>query len=246
LTTAETLSRLMDPAIVSEVHHLCRSPRFQSDDGMWDEGWNCRLQAFISGVAVAANRIPTAVGHGRASFVVGPSAERHPGGYNVAPHAWLMVQGNGVFDVSPSFDKVSDPQLTMLREWRQALVVSNRVRPTGDFALVTSDAAYEDAVARATHTALKRSAIYQLWNVTEIGATALSDAMAIASGPIADELKTKYADDVLIAAGRHLYDLMHGRGKSLTSKPQPNAWEVLAKSKRDQRAWFLNRIKSIP
>jgi hypothetical protein len=177
---------------------------------------------------------------------MGPSVKRHPGGIGVDPHAWLMIEGSDVLDVSPSFDKVSDPQISMLREWKHVLIVANAIVPSGHFTLVTSDVDYENEIARATYATMLRTAIYRLSSVDQMDANILAKVTDVASSPFTDELMTKYSESVLIAAGRHLYDLAHGRAESLASRPQRKAWEMLAKDNRDHASWWLNRFQAQP
>jgi hypothetical protein len=83
---AARVKTLMRPNVIAELHHLTRTPAFETADGKRDEGWNSRTQAFILALVVGELRIPSAVGAGKACFVVGPDADEAPEGIEVESH----------------------------------------------------------------------------------------------------------------------------------------------------------------
>lgn len=236
----ERLLQFVSPTVIAEVHHLCKTPACTAADGRRDEGWTCRLQAYLMGLALSAERIPCVVVFGRAGFVVGPAGEHPPVGIDVDPHAWVMVERNGTLDVSPTFDHTDSP---LMREWGSATILRDRCLPSGNFIMARSDQEFENEVARASYAETRRTAIYLGKRYDEMDQAALDNGALIAGAGLTDEIVANHSEAVLLAAGRDLYELARGRAMPLTTKSRDSAWQHLADKKHNDRGWFTARMR---
>jgi hypothetical protein len=132
-------------------------------------------------------------------------------------------------------------QIFALRNWTQTLIFCNTMLvPAGRYISTREDGEYEQALNVALEGNCP-TAVYQPFNVLPFDSKEMSNVSSIVSCPFGDELGAKYSEDVFIAAGRHLYELLRGREAPLTSLSQMEAWEKLAKGKYDHRSWFFSR-----
>lgn len=233
------IKRFVAPQVVAESRHLCKVPAYLREDGRRDEGWSCRLQAFLIGLAVAADRVPCIIAFGRSGFIVGPSGDRPPSGIDVDPHAWVMVDGNGIVDVSPTFEQ---SELETLREWGHTVIFRGQCSPGDKFVMVRSEPDYDREVAIATHAPMQRTAIYLGRRFDYFDADTIERAHEVAGSPLTEQLIAKHSVSVLFAAARHLYELAHARTTPLAGRTPERAWNVLARNKRDNRSWFQQRL----
>jgi hypothetical protein len=225
-----------------ELHHLTRSTPFIGRMGP-DQGWNCRTQAFIISLVASAMHLTSAVMHGRAAFVLGPTADLNPCTLNVKPHAWAAIEGGGMLDVSPSFKTLAEPRLAA---WNRAIAFGSRLLPTGNLALTTQPGEFEVALARATHSIDQKTAVYLVGSYDELDGSRLNDGFHIGNSPLTDELAKKYDAAILCNAARHLFDLAYDRADSLQRLSQDAAWEKLARMKVDAVAWLFARMTAGP
>ena len=212
---------------LTEVHHLLWVDPFDND-GVWDEGWNCRDHALVVGCLLKLMRHGCAILHGEACFVQGPVGAAPPQALAVPAHSWLGIDNIGFLDVSPRLSKVQYPDW---RGWPFQCVLRRRCVPTGRLVLARTRSEYERQVGEATRADGARAAIYFGKKYQEVTKGLLLDAFARINSPLTDRLRQRHDDCVYAKAVLHLYDFLNGDADTLTGIPQEEAWERVAARK---------------
>jgi hypothetical protein len=230
----ERLKRFLAPSVIGELHSLCTSSPFVNDDGKRDFGWNCRFQAFVLGLALSADGAGCAVSGGKAAFVIGGEM-----GIDVDPHAWLLIEGHGMLDVSPTFTAWDEP----FREWGSVAIVRNAASRSERLVIARSPEECRRAMDIAASIVGQRSVIYCGNYGDPLDVRALDAIAAIGNCPLLDAVISEYGESAVLAAARHIYNLARGRNQSLGAVNQDDAWKMLAERKYDDRAWFASRMR---
>lgn len=124
----------------------------------------------------------------------------------------------------------------------QAVIVRNTCVPGDRFVAVRSEDEYHREIAIASHAAMCRTAVYLALRYDFVDCAACDRADLIASSPLTERIVSLHSTRVLFSAARHIYELSYGRAKTLASKSQERAWEILSRSTRDDGAWFRKRL----
>lgn len=228
------MRRLVTPAVIREVRHLCQVPPFVKN-AQSDPGWSCRTQALILGLVGACLQLPSTVCHGKATFIT-PSTAVLPGiQFDVNPHAWLVVYGG--IDISLSFKG----SILADRGWQDDILFMNRLNSGATFVPVAN----ADDAERATIAARSddsRVAIYDVYRTDVTNSQALIRIGEIGDSPLLCELAAKYSHSIIFAAARHVFESAYGRTASLSSTTRDQAWRQLRTESRRAERWISNRI----
>jgi hypothetical protein len=233
MSSVKALDQLTAMPFLDEIHHLLWLEPAENN-GAWDEGWNCRDHALISGIVAQVFGMTASVIYGEAIFVQGPSGHLPPVGLSQASHAWLKIDGQGSMDLSP--------RLTMCvnkswRPWPLSCIAMNRCLPDGDFKVARSPDEFERLIAAATHSS-GRLAIYFGRGYDQIDLEFVSKAFEFVNSPLTDELSQKYEPTLYAKAAIHLFKFLRGENKSLRHLTQQGAWESIAQQPENPIEWL--------
>jgi hypothetical protein len=179
MSATNAVNKLTTPDFLDEIHHLLWIEP-TDNRGSWDEGWNCRDHALLSGIVAQLLKLTATVIHGEATYVQGPSGEAPPVGISQAIHAWLGIDGLGFMDLSPRLTRCREP---LWRSWPLQCIVMSRCLPEGIFEMATSQEEYEGRVAAATNSP-SRHAIYFGHEYNAVDLKCVSKAFDVVDSPL--------------------------------------------------------------
>lgn len=229
MTPKDLTTSLLREEFLRELHHLLWiEPRINA--GMLDEGWNCRDHALIVAAIAQMSGFDAAILMGRAGFVQGPRGAIPGVGIGVSPHAWVGIAGAGQFDLSVRLNAAG--RHSSWSDWGVAGLFASQFEPSGSVRAVFAQDPdeYDKAYNAATRLDSTNSAIYYCDDHAQLTSRMLSNAPRNCNSLLTGMLEAEFGDrgDLHARAVVHLIERLHGRGTSLTSRPQLEAWRILA------------------
>lgn len=226
---SELVVALAREEFLHELHHLLwMEPHL--NQGEHDEGWNCRDHALVVAGIAQMLGFKAALLFGRAAFIQGPRNDAPPMGVAVSTHAWVGVDGAGLYDLSVRLDAVD--RHSAWTPWRVRALAGDRFVPTGSvrFVQTRGRVEHENAVAAASNLRATNSAIYCGETYADLSAREISNGLDVCNSPLTERLRVAFGDrqDLHARAIVHLVDRLQGMGSSLTSLSQMAAWAEIA------------------
>jgi hypothetical protein len=229
MTPDQLRAQLSREDFLRELHHLLRvEPHF--NNGLYDEGWNCRDHALIVAGIVHMLGLTGSMLFGRAAFVQGPHADAPPVARDVQTHAWVGVDRAGVFDLSVQL--APHKRYPGWVDWGVRGLFGHGFLPAGrvDIVMPRHEAEFENCLAAATHRANRRTAIYLGVEYTDLRAQHVANGLAVCNSPLTDRLRGAFGErgDLHARAIVHLCGLLRGEAATLANVGSMDAWAVLA------------------
>ncbi len=232
-TPGQSIGKLTTSGFLDEIHHLLWIEP-GDNRGTWDEGWNCRDHALLSGVVCQLLKMTVSIIYGQATFVQGPITDAPPVGLCQNPHAWLGIDGLGFLDLSPNLTRCRE---ALWRSWPLQCIAMSRCRPDGVFSHATSDGEYAHKVNTATHLP-GRNAIYFGQEYNNIDMAFVEKPFEFANSPLSVRLSKRYDSAIYAKAAIHLFKMLNGENKSLRHLLQDDAWATISRQPGNPVNWL--------
>ena len=226
-------SQLTTSAFLDEIHHLLWIEP-GDNRGTWDEGWNCRDHALLTGIVAQLLKLTGAVIYGEATFVQGPSGDAPPVGLWQMTHAWLGIDGLGYMDLSPRLIRCREAKW---RPWPLLCIAKSQCQPDGIFEMATSSDDYEQRVNAATYSQ-NRHAIYLFREYKNVDLEFVENAFDFVDSPLTVKLSEQYGSTIYPKAAIHLFKFLKGENKSLRHLSREDAWETISRQPGNPVAWL--------
>jgi hypothetical protein len=228
--TRQGLERdLSGDAFLNELHHLFwLAPHV--NHGKRDDGWNCRDHALVFAAVAQLRGARASAVSGIVMFVQGSTEGTRPVGRRVEPHAWVIVESVGTFDVSVRLAHFKD--LPEWKDWQVSGLLGSAFHPRNrvSYMMTADEVAFETCVNAATHQEDGRFAFYLRKRVEPLTADMIKRSYSWCNSPLTDRLRniSKGRRDLYAKAILHLSELVDGSGDSVTKLAQMKAWKRIA------------------